>query len=630
MKRICNLENRVSFKGSHSFCFILAQFLILGLSLEADVKLPEGLGTVATPISANVNRGEELVIKLTASMKGSAGVFDFSIFEKPKNGRLVLESLTGAFALVRYVSDPLSLSGMEQFKYRARVRNGKYSAPATVRINVLNDPLRLKIPKALDFGEVVVSQSRALDFQILNASKYEFQGSLVLPNEFTLVGNEVNINLGPEQSSTFRVKYTPRRVVGSFQRNLIINGDGVSLSLPLRGVSISPIKIKNKKIILKYSDDKFSRSAELSIKNVSDVETNLEIIDAKGAFVVSPKKMIIGPGKVAKIIIEASNENPSSSKGFVHLRSEVDSQKIEVESPPLPPRVVLNGGERLIKISSIEGVPLRFKFSIENVGGGSVSVALTVPEGFRRLNGDGLINLGPRSKSLMQFEYDSKRSGNIYDYFGLSWNDNVKRIIVKGHVSENPKIEINAKPRVAPSSTAENERVRLNLYDHPLFKRIEKEREVDDSLPQIREVKLIERGKRSLVLGWSYPSQDDRSSANSDLSYVIETRVHRYDEDLKSLIFEWRELGPDYATIQKKDSSVEAKINGLSPDGKYIFRIFCESNDGLFSVESVPFRFQTKPSLKLSKAKWMYLMGGGSVLLCLCCILIQRKMNFNG
>jgi len=630
MKRICNLENRVSFKGSHSFCFILAQFLILGLSLEADVKLPEGLGTVATPISANVNRGEELVIKLTASMKGSAGVFDFSIFEKPKNGRLVLESLTGAFALVRYVSDPLSLSGMEQFKYRARVRNGKYSAPATVRINVLNDPLRLKIPKALDFGEVVVSQSRALDFQILNASKYEFQGSLVLPNEFTLVGNEVNINLGPEQSSTFRVKYTPRRVVGSFQRNLIINGDGVSLSLPLRGVSISPIKIKNKKIILKYSDDKFSRSAELSIKNVSDVETNLEIIDAKGAFVVSPKKMIIGPGKVAKIIIEASNENPSSSKGFVHLRSEVDSQKIEVESPPLPPRVVLNGGERLIKISSIEGVPLRFKFSIENVGGGSVSVALTVPEGFRRLNGDGLINLGPRSKSLMQFEYDSKKSGNIYDYFGLSWNDNVKRIIVKGHVSENPKIEINAKPRVAPSSTAENERVRLNLYDHPLFKRIEKEREVDDSLPQIKEVKLIERGKRSLVLGWSYPSQDDRSSANSDLSYVIETRVHRYDEDLKSLIFEWRELGPDYATIQKKDSSVEAKINGLSPDGKYIFRIFCESNDGLFSVESVPFRFQTKPSFKLSKAKWMYLMGGGSVLLCLCCILIQRKMNFNG
>ncbi len=629
MKWICNLENRVPFKWSHFFCFILAQFLILGQSLEADVKLPEGLGPVATPISGNVNRGEELVIKLTASMKGSAGVFDFSIFEKPKKGRLVVESLTGAFALVRYVSDPLSPSGIEQFKYRARVRNGKYSAPATVRINVLDDSLRLKIPKVLDFGEVVVSQSRALDFQILNASKYAFQGSLVLPNEFTLVDNEVKIKLGPEQSSTFRVKYTPQRVVGSFQRNLIINGNGVSLSLPLRGVSISPFKIKNKKIILEYSDDKFSRSAELSIKNVSDVETNLEVIDAKGAFVASPKKMIIGPGKLTKIIIEASNENPSGSKGFVHLRSGVDSQKIEVESPPLPPRVVLNGGERIVKISSIEGVPLRFKISIENVGGGSVSVDLTVPEGFRRLNGEGLINLGPRSKSLMQFEYDSKKPGNVYDYFDVSWNDNVKRIIVKGNVSENPKIEINTKPRVTPSSTTENDRVSFNLYDHPLFKRIEKEREIDDSLPEIREVKLIERGKRSLVLGWSYPSHDESSSANSDLDYVIETRVHRYDEDLKSMIFEWRELGPDYAAIQKKDSSVEAKINGLSPDGKYIFRIFCESNDGLFSAESVSFRFQTKPSLKLSKAKWIYLIGGGGVLLCLCCILIQRKMHFN-
>ncbi|NRB45910.1 MAG: hypothetical protein HRU47_13925, partial [Verrucomicrobiales bacterium] len=91
MKWICNLESRASFRSAHSFCIILAQFLFFGQGTKADVKLPEGLGPVATPLTVNVNRGEELVMKLTASMKGSGGVFDFSIFEEPKNGRLVVE-----------------------------------------------------------------------------------------------------------------------------------------------------------------------------------------------------------------------------------------------------------------------------------------------------------------------------------------------------------------------------------------------------------------------------------------------------------------------------------------------------------------------------------------------------------
>ena len=313
------MESRASFRSAHFFCIISAQFLFLGQGAKADVKLPEGLGPVAPPLTVKVNRGEELVIKLTASMKGSGGSFDFSIFEEPKNGKLVFQSLTGAFALVRYISDPLSASGIEQFKYRARVRNGKYSAPATVRINVLDDPLRLKIPKVLDFGEVVVSQSRTLELQMSNVSKYAFNGSLILPNEFTLEGRKADINLGPKgrfkkkllrkiireestvddinigpkQSAAFKVKYTPEEVSGSFQRKLSFNGGGVSLSLLLRGASISPFKIRNKKIVLNYSEENSVRSADVIIENVSESEINLQPTDTKGGFVVRPKNIIL-------------------------------------------------------------------------------------------------------------------------------------------------------------------------------------------------------------------------------------------------------------------------------------------------------------------------------------------------
>jgi len=600
----------------------------MGNSLEADVKLPDGLGPVAAPVNVNVNRGEEVVIKLTASMKGSGGAFDYSIFEGPKNGQLVIETLTGAFAIVKYVSDPLSPSRIELFKYRARVRGGKYSAPATVRINVLDDPLRLKIPKVIDFGEVVVSQSRILDFQVFNDSKYAFKGSLVLPNEFKLEGGEANLNIGPQKRSTLRIKCTPQEVVGSFQRNLIINGDGVSLSLPLRGVSVSPFKVKEKKVTLEYSNDKFLRFAEISIRNVSDLESSLEVVDINGAFVARPKEMNIGSGETKKIIIEASNEDPSSAKGYVHLRSSVDSQQVEVESPPLPPRLVINGGENLINISSVIGSPLRFKFDIENVGGGSVAVSLTVPDGFRRLNGEGLISLGAKSKSQIQMEFDSERAGDIYDYFDLSWGDNAKRIIVKGNVSDEPKNQLNNKARVKVSPRNKGNGKSANDYDYPILKRIEKQRKVDESLPKISEVELIERDKHSIVLGWSNPTRDEELSDSSALGYVIETRVHRYDKEMKSMIIEWRELGPDYATIQKKGTMVEAKIKGLSPDGKFTFRLFCENEDGAVSVGSVPFQFQTESSFKFTKANWIFLMGAGGAFLALVCIIIQRKGSF--
>lgn len=629
MKWICNLKNRTPIKWSSFFCFSLSQLLILGGTLKGDVTLPEGLGPVATPINVNVNRGEELTIKLTASMKGSGGVFDFSIFEKPKSGQLVVESLTGSFALVKYLSDPFSPSGLDQFKYRARVRGGKYSAPAMVRINVINDPLRLKLPKVLNFGEVAVNQSREIDFQVLNTSKYEFNGSLVLPGEFSLEKKDNNISLGPNQSVSIKIKFTPKEVIGSFQRKLLFNGDGVSLELPVRGISVSPLKLRDKKIILAYSEESFSRSAELSIENVTDAEVSLEVVDIEGAFVASPQKMIFDSKGIRKIIIEATNEDASKGKGSIQLRSPVDIQKIEVESPPLPPRVILNGGENIIKISPVQGVPFKFEFGIENVGGGSVSVALSVPEGFRRTNGDGDIYLGPKSKRLLQLEYDSKKEGAIYDYFSVRWGNNSKRIIIKGDVLVDLKPETNNKPRVRPSTIAERGIPKVKGYDLPLLKRVEKEREFDNSLPQITEVKLIERGKRSLVLGWSVTSTGTESFDDSDLGYVIETRVHRYDKEMQSMVLEWRELGPDYAIIQKNDSSVEAKINGLSPNGKFTFRIFSKSNEGLVSVGSAPFQFQTKSSFKFTKANWLYLMGIGGAVLCLVCILIQRKTILN-
>ncbi|MED6300629.1 MAG: hypothetical protein VX860_11115 [Verrucomicrobiota bacterium] len=485
----------------------------------------------------------------------------------------------------------------------------------------------MKIPKVLDFGEVVVSQSRTLELQMSNVSKYAFNGSLILPNEFTMEGKKTDINLGPKQSAKFRVKYAPKEVSGSFQRKLSFNGGGVSLSMLLRGASISPFKIRNKKIVLNYSEENSVRSADVIIENVSESEINLQPTDAKGGFVVRPKNIIIGPGEIKKVTVEASDKIHSSSSGSIGLRSEVDTQQIAVTSPPLPPRVIVNGGKNTIELSSVQGVPIKFKLPVENEGGGTVTATVIVPNGFRNLDGDETIILDAKSELFLQLEYVSKDVGDIYDFIEVRWGDNIKRIIVKGDIfadQDNPKNKIKGDG----TSIGKNRNDRPNEIDYPVLRRIEKERSINDLLPQIKEIELIKSGKHSLTFAWPHPEKDDRLSSEFALDYVIETRVHRYDAEKKSMLVEWIELGPDYAMVRENGPNVEAEINGLHPSGKFTFRVFSKGNDGLVSPGSIPFQFETEKSFKLTKAKWTYLMGGTGLmglLLSICCIVIKRK-----
>ena len=403
----------------------------------------------------------------------------------------------------------------------------------------------------------------------------------------------------------------------------MIKGEGISSSILLRGASMSSFKIPNKKVALKYSNESFLRYAEILIENVSESDIELEVTDVEADFIVRPKRVVLGEGESKKVIVEAINDNPSEIKGSINVNSPFDTQKIELKSPPLPHRVIVNGGVKTVKISSVQGTPQKFEIEIENVGGGSVEATVAVPEGFRRLDGDGGIELGPKERRTIQIEYDSKKEGSIYDYINVRWSGNVQNLIVKGDISLRPGKETSKSQLSGPAKRRLRDEVRASLEDYPFVKMLEKPRKFDNELPRIEEIKLIERGKDSLVLGWKVP----KMQADMGLDYVVETRVHRYDEESKSIAFEWLELGPEYLMVKTKDSNVKAEVIGLSPDGKFTFRVFSQNKNGAVSPGSVPFQFRTQSSFKFTRASWLYLMGGGGALLGIICYLIQRKKN---
>ena len=80
--------SRVNFLIEITLCITA----ILSIELNADVKLPKGLGPLAIESSYSVVKGASIDINLMASSKRSGKVYEYTIFEKPKYGTLLTEN----------------------------------------------------------------------------------------------------------------------------------------------------------------------------------------------------------------------------------------------------------------------------------------------------------------------------------------------------------------------------------------------------------------------------------------------------------------------------------------------------------------------------------------------------------
>jgi hypothetical protein len=67
------------------------------------------------------------------------------------------------------------------------------------------------------------------------------------------------------------------------------------------------------------------------------------------------------------------------------------------------------------------------------------------------------------------------------------------------------------------------------------------------------------------------------------------------------LQFHWIQLEDEYLIMTKNESGIKALIKGLSPGGRYTFRVISRSNDNKFSVPSKSFQFSTIESFDLNQ-----------------------------
>ena len=233
------------------FLFLLTA--VLGAVLAAPGLLAQskqGLWKPPIAVSSNISvwRGDRIKVTLRG-FQGNNPV-EYSIARAPSHGSLsgivqpdpdrVTDSTDG---FVVYTHDNSDESVADEFTFRARgVRGGGVSAPAKVRINIMDRPPVLAAPSVLDF-QAAAGESMARSLGLTNAGGAILQIDCRVKPPFEIIGAET-IELPRGASTNVLVRYAPK-VAGEEVRETILPGinDSTGAQIVLRGESLAPFDI---------------------------------------------------------------------------------------------------------------------------------------------------------------------------------------------------------------------------------------------------------------------------------------------------------------------------------------------------------------------------------------------------
>ena len=573
-------------------------YLVFIFHVQADVKLPKGIGPIASSSTHVVERGSNVEITLSATAKTGINVFEFSIFDKPKNGvlftndgRIIRNGLIkylGKSITLRYAPDQGS-SDSDEFTYRARMEDGKYSSPSKISIRVIEPAVKLSTPDILNFGRVGMYKTVTRNLELKNESTTAIKISVNKLSKFSYIDKIEEIEVLPNRLFSIPIRFNSNNTIGIISENLIITSGSLIKVINLKVLVTEPFELGSKNIVLKKSEGKTYRSSQISLSNNLDEEITININEGKQE-VLNFKKLVKLPSGATKTLdISLKDSYPEEFESELFINNGKYTKSLRVTAPPLPPFVIINDKKKFISADSRLGDDLIFDIPITNLGGLPTDVSINLSEDFFLNKADSeTFNLKPGDEKIIKISYFSKNIGSFNGLVGFNWGDEESYVNFKLNIKNNierPKIPVSER-------RPKNQRNLKPSYPENLLLDVEVERKVSSKLSVIKDIKVIKSGKEEVEISWDKISED--------LTYIIETRVHRLNAEHGVIQFHWIELNDDYSVISQNSSVVKALIKGLSPSGRYTIRVMSKNKENDFSLPSKPFQFSTKESLNFN------------------------------
>jgi hypothetical protein len=329
---------------------------------------------MAQNVQISVYRGETITIPLTARGRVPLDT-KFFIRSRPRAGELSDVFVEGpGRGTITYRHRGGEAPMEDSFTYAAQAGDSPVSAPARVRIFVMERPAELVAPEAVEFGRGLIGRGEERWITLANAGGATFRADLKVDDGWEIMGERA-VEIHGGQAVRVAVRFQPREE-RSYLGALRFSHDEKTM-VRLSGEGVDPVRWFPQSIAWTGTEEP-GGVKEIEVQNRSDEEITLVLSGGEG--ISLPEEVRVGAESSARIAVRADPAQRQGAQGMIRLRHPFGEAQIPYQIAALPARLEIEPpGWDLGEV--VEGQTVEQEIRIRNAGGTATVVALTPPIG---------------------------------------------------------------------------------------------------------------------------------------------------------------------------------------------------------------------------------------------------------
>jgi hypothetical protein len=329
---------------------------------------------MAQNVQISVYRGESITIPLTARGRVPLDT-RFLIRSRPRAGELSGVVMEGpGRGTVTYRHGGGEAPAEDVFTYAAQAGDSAVSAPARVRIFVLERPAELVVPESIDFGRGLLGVGEDRWITLANAGGATFRADLQVDAGWELPG-EKTVEIPGGEAVRLQVRFQPEQE-RSYLGALRFSHDE-KVMIRLSGEGVEPVRWFPQRMAWTGADDE-AETQDLVIENRSGEAIAVRLEAGEGIFLA--EEVAVAAGETQRVAVQVDRERKRGARGIIRLRHPFGEAEIPFQVAAVPARLELEPpGWNLGEVRA--GEEVEQELVVRNVGGVATVVALTPPIG---------------------------------------------------------------------------------------------------------------------------------------------------------------------------------------------------------------------------------------------------------
>lgn len=329
---------------------------------------------MAQSVQISLYKGETIEIPLQARGRVPLDT-KFLLRSRPRAGELSAIQMEGpGRGRVTYRHTGEAAPAEDSFTYAAQAGDSPVSAPARVRIFILERPAELVVTESLDFGRGLLGRGEERFITLANAGGATFVADLKVDEGWEIAG-EQKVEIAGGEAVRVAIRFRPDQE-RSYLGALRFSHDE-KVFVRLSGEGVDPVRWFPQSLAWAGPEER-GKIQELVVENRSGEAIEIFLEGGPGVFL--PEAATIEPGSQARIEVRPDPAQRQGAQGAIRLKHPFGEAKIPYQVAAAPAQLDVTPTAWDIG-EVLSGQEVETDLLVRNVGGVATVVVLTPPVG---------------------------------------------------------------------------------------------------------------------------------------------------------------------------------------------------------------------------------------------------------